>query len=84
MDIDINGVSDVQTWQFEKAQNGYSGHHTTKIPAEQGRAFSVVIRTPQEMIFEGTVSFTVHRKLALGGTLSLKGHLSTDEAFRHD
>ena len=67
LDIDINGVSDVQTWQFEKAQNGYSGHHTTKIPAEQGRAFSVVIRTPQEMIFEGTVSFTVHRKLALGG-----------------
>ena len=66
LDIDITGVSAKESKRFKSGVGGYSGHHTDKMPNE-GHTYQVSLRTPNEKIFEGTVSFTLHRRLAFVG-----------------
>lgn len=68
LDIDIQGVSEAVMRQFKNAEGGYSGHHSTNVPTATGRAYQVCIRIPQKMIFDGTVSFSVLRKMELSAT----------------
>jgi hypothetical protein len=64
LDIDISGVSRAEQHRFESGKNGYAGHHSSRIPSTTGRAYEVSIRTRTDnMIFDGTVSFGVHRKM---------------------
>ena len=62
LDIDIEGVSNEERSRFKNGQGGYSGHHTTEVPSNAGRAYHVSLCTPGEMIFEGTVCFNLLRK----------------------
>lgn len=65
LDIDIRDVSKRIVGQFERGKDGYSGHHSTQVQAGTGRAYKVCIRTPDKLIFDGIISFTVHRKMEL-------------------
>lgn len=64
LDIDIGNVPKVEQHRFENGENGYAGHHSIRIVSTAGRAYKVTIRTaPDNMIFDGTVYFSVHRKM---------------------
>jgi hypothetical protein len=63
LDIDIRGASKAEQRRFENGENGYAGHRARRKSSIPGRVYDVSIRTPTNMIFEGTVSFGVHRKV---------------------
>lgn len=69
LDVDIQGVSKGAKRRFKKGEEGYAGHHTTKIDSDRGWKYEVCIRTPEGLIFEGTVCFNLHRKVGLSETL---------------
>jgi hypothetical protein len=63
LDIDIGGVSDEEQRRFQNGQGGYSGHHTINVESnDKGHAYQVSLRTPDEMIFEGTAYLNLLRK----------------------
>jgi hypothetical protein len=43
------------------------------VPTEKGRAYHVCIRIPQKLVFDGTVSFSVLRKLELSAATTKMG-----------
>jgi hypothetical protein len=64
LDIDIRRVSKAEQHRFENGKNGYAGHRSIRIASTTERAYEVSIRTPTDnMIFDGTVSFGVLRKI---------------------
>ena len=64
LDIDICGVSKAEQQRFLKEKIGYAGHHSRRIANSPSRAYEVSIRTRSAgRIFDGTVSFSVHRKM---------------------
>ena len=65
LDIDIYRVSREEKRRFKKGERGYSGHHTTKVESDRGHKYQVSLCTPDEKIFEGTVCFNLHRKIAV-------------------
>jgi hypothetical protein len=77
LDIDIYGVSDEERCRFENGQGAYSGHRNKAAADKTGRVYHVFLRTPNEMIFEGTVSFNLLRKLGFEASLQPKATLDT-------
>jgi len=75
LDIDIYGVSSIDNDHFKKEEFGFSGHRTVKVSTSRGRSYFVSIRTPDELIFEGRVSFTAHRRLLCEGAVFSVGHV---------
>lgn len=64
LDIDISGVSIAEQRRFRNGEDGYAGHHPKRIASTPARVYEVSIRTPNDgIIFDGTVSFSVHRKM---------------------
>jgi hypothetical protein len=64
LDIDISGVSIAEQRRFRNEENGYAGHHPKRIASTLAHVYKVSIRTPNDgVIFDGTVSFSVHRKM---------------------
>ena len=62
LDIDIDRVPEEERTRFKNGQGGYSGHHTINVPSDTGHAYQVFLRTPSELIFEGSVCFSLLRK----------------------
>lgn len=77
LDIDIDGVSEEERSRFKNGQGGFSGHHTVKVPSDTGHKYQVSLRTPGEMIFEGTVCFSLHRKLGFDESIQFTEMLDT-------
>jgi len=75
LDIDICGVSDEEKDRFERNQSGYSGHHTTKVESDRGHKYQVSLRTPDGVIFDGTVRFNLLRKMEFNASLRPSGDL---------
>jgi hypothetical protein len=73
LDIDIYGVSDEEKYRFEHNQGGYLGHRTA--PNDAGRVYQVFLRTPDGVIFEGTVRFNLLRKMEFNASLRPSGDL---------
>jgi len=71
LDIDIYGVSDEEKRRFKNG-DGYSGHRNV---ASTGHTYHVDLRTPDERIFEGTVSFNLLRKQGFEANLYLTATL---------
>jgi hypothetical protein len=71
LDIDIEGVPAEERIRFKNGRGGYSGHHTTKVASDAGHAYQVFLRTPAERIFEGSVRFSLHRKLRFEESIAL-------------
>jgi hypothetical protein len=71
LDIDIQGASDDDKLRFQNSEGGYAGHHTTRIDSDRGWKYQVCIRTPEELIFEGTACFNLHRKVGVSEVLRL-------------
>jgi len=69
LDFDIEGVSAEEKRRFEKGEGDYAGHHTTRIDSDRGWKYQVCIRTPEGLIFEGTLCFNLHRKVGVSETL---------------
>jgi hypothetical protein len=82
LDIDIEGVSRRVVRQFERGEAGYSGHHTTKVPTPKGKAYRVCICIPQKMIFDGTVSFSGLRKMAVSVTTATTATVGIEAIFQ--
>jgi hypothetical protein len=72
LDIDIYGVSPQEKRRFKKGERGYSGHHTTKVESDRGHKYQVSLCTPDGKIFEGTVCFNLHRKIAVSDHASTR------------
>ena len=71
LDIDITGVSEAEKLRFEDGKDGNAGHHSKRIASTTGRTYEVVIRRPTgNTIFDGTVSFCVHRKMEFSASTS--------------
>ena len=62
LDIDIDRVSEEERTRFKNDQGGYTGHHAINVPSDTGHAYQVFLRTPREIIFEGSVCFGLLRK----------------------
>jgi hypothetical protein len=79
LDIDIkgDGVNAEVTLRFKRGEDGYSGHWTKHVPSTFGHAYDVSIRIPGETIFDGTVCFSVHRKIEFAGSVSFRATLDT-------
>ncbi len=73
LDIDIYGISDEEKYRFERNEGGYFGHRTA--PNGAGRVYQVSLRTPHEVIFEGTVRFNLLRKMEFNASLGWSGDL---------
>jgi hypothetical protein len=71
LDIDIEEVPPEEKRRFEKSDGGYTGHHTIRIDSDRGWKYQVSIRTPEGLIFEGTVCFNLHRKVGVSETLHI-------------
>jgi hypothetical protein len=71
LDFDIYGVPDKEKRRFERNKGGYFGHRTA--PNDAGRVYHVCLRTPDEMIFEGTVRFNLLRKMEFNASLRSSG-----------
>lgn len=82
LDIDIEGVSRSVVRQFERGKAGYSGHHSTRVPTVTTRAYQVCICIPEKMIFDGTVSFSVLRKMAVSATTATTAAIGFEAIFR--
>jgi hypothetical protein len=59
LDIDIEGVSQEKIHDFKNGKNGYGGHHTDKSDDPARRKFELQIKTPDELVFHGTIGFSV-------------------------
>jgi hypothetical protein len=70
LDIDIQEVSSVDEFWFIHEKHGYVGHHSTRALNNTASiyTYNVLIRTPQERIFEAMVSFTAVRRVGISGT----------------
>jgi hypothetical protein len=64
LDIDMEGMSNDEIRKFKGDKCGYSGHHTVS-DAPDSHRYQILLKTPNAMIFDATVSFTLLRKLAL-------------------
>lgn len=63
LDVDITDVSEEIKRKFKRGREGYEGHHPKRVPDEKEIIFEVCIRTPQGKVFEGKISFGLHREL---------------------
>jgi hypothetical protein len=71
LDIDIEGVSWEEEGRFKNGENGYAGHHTKQVANTGARVYEVSIQTPSDgKIFEGTVSFSVHRRMEFKASMT--------------
>jgi hypothetical protein len=77
LDMDIHGVSDQERIRFKHGLGGYSGHHTTKLESNKGHAYQVSLKTPNELIFEGTVCFNLLRKHGFEASIQFRATLET-------
>jgi hypothetical protein len=73
LDIDINDPS--LRDDFKNGRNGYAGHHTLISKAGDSRTFEVNIKTPQRLIFEGTVSFSLTRPFLSSEKVGIGDHV---------
>jgi hypothetical protein len=62
LDIDIHHPSDAVVDDFKGGKSGYGGHHTKQSDDVNSRTFEITIKTPEGLIFDGTASFTLHRR----------------------
>ena len=62
LDIDIARVAEEERTRVKNGQGGYCGHRTMNVPSDTGHVYQVFLRTPSEMIFEGSVCFSLLRK----------------------
>jgi hypothetical protein len=69
LDFDIDGVSQEERNHFKNCRRGYFGHHTSRMPSDEGHTFQVSLSIPGERIFEGTVRFRILRKLGFEATV---------------
>lgn len=77
LDIDIYGVLEEERIRFINDRGGYSGHHTKEVPSDTGHAYRVSLRTPSEVIFEGTICFNLHRKMGFEASLGFAPNFGT-------
>jgi hypothetical protein len=71
LDVDMKGMADEETKNFKRERLGYRGHHSKRISVAKGRGYEVRIETPDGLVFEGIISFTVHRRIAFSTSTSL-------------
>ncbi len=74
LDVDIKNVSEDIKKDFKRGIRGYDGHHTKRVPDEKNRIFEVGIKIPKITVFEGKISFGLHRELE--ATVPLKSSVS--------
>jgi hypothetical protein len=66
LDIDMCSKEKDEVKKFIGGQAGYSGHHAIKkTDVSNCHCYEVLIKTPNDVVFEATVSFTVHRQLGV-------------------
>jgi hypothetical protein len=63
LDIDIRDASPDVVRKFEGKKGGYSGHRTNRSTDPGKRVFDVKITIPNEVVFQGRVSFTNHYEM---------------------
>jgi len=71
LDVDITDVSEEIKRKFKRGREGYEGHHPKRVPDEKEIIFEACIRTPQGKVFEGKISFGLHRELEASKSLGL-------------
>lgn len=74
LDVDINNISEEIKRKFKAGKEGYEGHHTKRVPDEKNRIFEVSIKIPGITVFEGEISFGLHRELEV--TVNSKASVS--------
>lgn len=74
LDVDIKNVSEEVEKEFKRGIRGYKGHHTKRVSDEKNRTFEVGIKIPRITVFEGKISFGLHRELEV--TISSKSSVS--------
>jgi hypothetical protein len=70
--IDIDRVSPGEKQRFKRGRGGYAGHHAEKVLNSPDRKYRVCIRTPNELIFKGTILFNLHFKMEIEEKLTFK------------
>jgi hypothetical protein len=61
---------------WENETHGYKGHRSQKASDRPGRAFNLLITTPDLKVFEGVISFNVARDVK--ATVTIGVHASAD------
>lgn len=65
LDIDILNVDTNVGDLFKAEKDGYSGHHSLRIPGDI-RMYDVSVKIPQKEIFRANVSFNINKEHAPG------------------
>ena len=74
LDIDVKNVSGKIKKKFERGFGGYNGHHTKRALDDKNRIFAISIKIPGMAVFEGEISFGLHRELEV--TVNSKSSIS--------
>jgi len=67
-------------WQNET--HGYKGHRPQKVSDHPGRAFNLLITTPNLKAFEGVISFNLARDVAATVTIGIHASAEVDTSGR--
>lgn len=67
LDVDIQKVSKAEGSKFKRGRGGYSGHHPAII-SKTDREFHVNVQYCSNIVFDGVISFGLHRELELSDT----------------